>query len=407
VRLLNFRADAHASGGRIDISWEIHPDPGETLDGTVPAVQVRRKTRDFVFPLAAPDDPFLIYDGATFSTTHTLAPRFEVEAGFRVTEVVEADEKTAVGKTVLVPRRWIRTYRDEGGGIHHLRVRIADRGDGDAGLMPGTVYYYQVFGELVPTNGNPAPYRATAPATADHALGEQLYRLLPNIHQRYDEHGELQRFVSIFGDQLDLMRSLAEGLPALHDVDNCDYRVLPLLAGWIGWNLNFAAPIPIRRHEIKYAAALYRITGTVPGCMIWVKRLTGWEARIKEFYRNVFFTNDLGNPDDPSDHGSRTVDTSNPDRLAHIGKFEDDLDYTYDTGTTDADRYAYNVVGIFVRPNAGETVNTVLRKRANLVNNLSLFLPVNIRGVVIIETDTTTEVRSETMDLLEGTDDER
>ena len=405
MRLLNFRADAHASGGRIDVSWEIYPEPGETLDGTVPVVQVRRKTRDFMYPPAVDSDPFVIYDGATFSADRTLATRFEIEAGYRVTEVVEADEVDVEGGTTLVPRRWTRTCFDDG-KIHHLLLRIADRGDGDAGLTPGTVYYYQVFGDLVPTGGNMAPYRAVAQATASHGMGDQLYRLLPDIHQRYDEKGDLQRFLSLFGDQLDLMRSLAEGLLGLHDVDNCDYRILPLLADWIGWDLNFAAPIPIRRHEIKYAAALYRITGTEPGCRIWVKRLTGWDAWVKEFYRNVFFTNNLGNPDDPTDHGSRTVDTNNPELLANIRKRKDDLDYTYDTGTSDEDWYAYNVVGLFVRPAEGETVATALRKKANLVNNLSLFMPVNIRGIVILETDTTTDVRDETMDLLEGTTDE-
>jgi phage tail-like protein len=406
VRLVNFRADAHASGGRIDVSWEIHPDVGETLDGTVPEVQVRRKSRDFSYPPPADGDPFLIYDGATFSADRTLAPRFERENGHRVTEILEADEVTVGDDTVLVPRRWIRTCSDEEGGIHHIRVHIADHGMGDAGLAPGTVYYYQISGALVPAVGSRLPYRATAQATAHHGSGDQLYRLLPGIHQRYDERGELRAFLSIFGDQLDLMRSFAEGLPVLHDVDTCDYRALPLLADWIGWDLNYAAQIPIRRHEIKYAAALYRITGTIPGCMIWVKRLTGWEARVKEFYRNVFFSNDLGNPDDPMDHGSRTVDASDPDLLADVGTYGDDLDYTYETGTTDEDWYAYNVVGIFARPSEGETVATVLRKKTNLVNNLSLFMPVNIRGVVILETDTAADTHGEAMDLLGGSSDE-
>ena len=405
MKLLNFRADAHASGGRIDISWEIRPESNEILNGAVPPVQVRRKIRDFMYPSPVDGDPFLIYDGATFSAAQTLAPRFEIEDGYRITEVVDADEVVVEEETVLVPRRWIRTYFDNG-EIHHLHVRIADRGENNDGLTPGIVYYYQVFGEVIPSEGNIAPYCAGAQATADHSLDEQLFHLLPSVHQRYDEKGELREFLSLFGDQLDLMRSLAEGLLGLHDVDNCDYRFLPLLAEWIGWDLNFAAPIPIRRHEIKYAAALYRITGTIPGCMIWVKRLTGWEAHIKEFYRNVFFTNDLGNPDDPDDHGSRTVNTEDDILIANIGKYDDKIDYTYDTGTSDEDWYAYNVVGIFARPTEEETVSTVLDKKTNLVNTLYLFVPVNIRAVVIIETDTKTDTHGETMDLLGGSTDE-
>ena len=121
------------------------------------------------------------------------------------------------------------------------------------------------------------------------------------------ENGQLRRFVDLFGAGFDHLRSRADGLRDLHAVDTVDYRMLPHMAAWLGWDLSHDKPIPLQRHEIKYAAQLYRITGTLPGSMIWVKRLTGWDARVKEFWRNVFFTNDLGNPDDPDDRGSRTA----------------------------------------------------------------------------------------------------
>ena len=65
--------------------------------------------------------------------------------------------------------------------------------------------------------------------------------------------------------------------------------------------------------------------------MLWVKRLTGWDAQVKEFWRNVLFTNDLGNPDDPNDRGSRTVDTVGPGPLAASARCDDELDYVCDT----------------------------------------------------------------------------
>ena len=137
--------------------------------------------------------------------------------------------------------------------------------------------------------------------------------------------------------------------------------------------------------------------------MIWVKRLTGWDSQIKEFYKNVFFTNNTGEPEVPGDQGSRTVDTSNATLLANLGKFADTACYTYDTGTTDSDWYAYNVIGIFITPPGTETVAGIQRKRGKLVNNLSLFLPVNIRGVAILQLPSTTDLRTETMDLLQST----
>lgn len=391
-----FRADAHVSGGRIDITWEVHPEPGETLAERLPEVWLRRKKRDFAFPEVEGIDPFLIYDGARFAATCRLAPRYDIVDGLQMTERVEIDEGADVGHAA---ERVVRIYADASGVIQRLEVTIVDRGDDGAGLEPGVTYYYQIGGEAVPLGGNPEMTRAVAQATAPYGTGDDLYRRLPAIHQRFDEQGELRAFLSVIGAPFDLMRSLAEGLRHLHDVENCDYRLLPHMAHWLGWDLNYAAPIPIQRHEIKYAAALYRIIGTIPGCMIWVKRLTGWEARIKEFYKNVFFTNNVGNPDDPTDHGSRTVDTRDPERLKHVKRYEDDFDYTYDSGTGDAHWYAYNCVGIFVRPNPGEDVRTVLRKRANLVENLSIMLPVNIRGVIILETDTLTDAYGDSFEM--------
>jgi hypothetical protein len=92
--------------------------------------------------------------------------------------------------------------------------------------------------------------------------------------------------------------------------------------------------------------------------------------------------------------------------MANIGTARDELDYTYDTGMTNDDWYAYKVVGIFVRPNEADTVALVKRKLANLMNNRELFLPVNMRGVVILDLDTVTSVGTDTLDLLSGSEDE-
>ena len=164
-----------------------------------------------------------------------------------------------------------------------------------------------------------------------------------------------------------------------------------LLAAWLGWDLSHGKSIPIQRHEIKYASHLYRVTGTVPGSMLWIKRLTGWDARIKEFWRNVLSTNDLGNPHDPADHGSRTVDTSDEQLLSSMGTFEDGVDYVYDTGTGQQDWYSYNAIGIFARPEPGESADDALRKCGRALSSTSLFLPFNLRAVVVLEADTVAE----------------
>jgi len=205
----------------------------------------------------------------------------------------------------------------------------------------------------------------------------------PAIPEAEDTGGQLRRFLESIGSATDYLRSRMESLLDVHDVTTVEARWLPLMARWIGWDLNYRASVPEQRHEIRYAPALYRLTGTIPGSKIWVRRLTGWDAEIKEFGRNVFFSNDLGNPDDPTDKGSRTVDTADAALVSKIHTLDDDVDYTYDTGTDNDAWYAYNTVGIFLQPAVDATAADVARQSARLLANVSIFLPVNVRGVVI------------------------
>ncbi|MBI4670722.1 MAG: hypothetical protein HY741_03510 [Chloroflexi bacterium] len=426
MRIANFRADADIVGRRIKVAWEFLLDAGETL-ASIPSVTVRRKTRDFEFPPppAQGSDPFLLYDSRAFppATGNVLAsdlPGWESRAGDTRTVVsVVTVAQLVDGVAVEWTRRTTANTFNAAGVPLSQRVEILDTGDAPDGLQPGTTYYYQIASPLIPNAALPE-YRVTATAGEGYALNRTLYEMLPTIYRRHDvtarvptpgaeavpeaanRSGQLRRFLDPFGASLDAMRSAAENLRGLHDLDNVDARFLPLMAGWIGWDLNFDASIPLQRHEIKYAPALYRINGTIPACLIWVKRLTGWSCRVKEFFPNVFFSNDMGLLERPDDHGSRTVNTADAELLANIGTPDDKVDYTYDTGTSDQDWYAYNVVGLFVFPPDAEPANAIARKREKLKRNLSRFMPVNIRGVVILQAPKITEApSSEELNLLE------
>jgi phage tail-like protein len=411
VNVAGFRADADLVGGRIRVSWEFVAEGGES-QSDIPRVVVRRKQRDFEFPphVDGTPDPFLVYDSAAFpplpdaQTSVSDLPGWQArDAGTRTSVAVISVAVPVGSRRVEIRRRTTSTTTAiEDGRFLRQRVEILDVGNPAEGLLAGTTYYYQVFSAAL-SGPDPRPYRATATATRAYRLAENLYQSLPSIYRRHDVvtrpptpgaefvpeaapgAGQMRRFLDPFGASLDLLRSSAEGLWGLHDIDHVDYRFLAPLAGWIGWDLSFGASIPIQRHEVKYAARLYQVTGTIPGCLIWVMRLSGWRCRVKEFYPNVFFSNDMGLLDRPDDVGSRTVDTSNAEMLANIGTPDDRLDYTYDTGTTDLDWYAYNVVGLFVYPEDGESAADIARKRDRLKRNLSIFLPVNIRGVVIVQ----------------------
>jgi phage tail-like protein len=423
VNISNFRADADLVGRRVRVSWDFLPEGAETL-AAIPRVLLRRKTRDFEFP-PLPQNlpaPFVIYDSSAFPPQGTTAldlPGWEAREGtWRIVTTVESAAQVVANRVTEISRRTTSTTLNASAVPIRRKVEVLDAGDPGAGLTPGATYYYEL---AVPATSQ--VFHTTTTATEVHGMGRTLYQMLPEIYRRHDvgagpevpgtaavpeastKFGQLRRFLDLFGVGFDSMRSSAEGLRNLHDIDYVDYRFLPLLADWIGWDLSFDAPIPIRRHEVKHAAALYRITGTIPGCMIWARRLTGWPARVKEFYRNVFFTNDIGDKDDPAHKGSRTVDTSNAALVSALGGFDDTAQYTYDTGVTENDWYAYNVVGVFVKPATGESVETVQRKLAKLRGSFEMFLPVNIRGVITVEMDPQTDVRTGTMNLLKKVGD--
>jgi hypothetical protein len=96
----------------------------------------------------------------------------------------------------------------------------------------------------------------------------------------------------------------------------------------------------------------------------------------------VFVSNDLGNPDDPNDRGSRTVDTTNAALLASIGTPDDGCDYSYDTSPDGL--HAFTVVAFYAIPDPAQTVDDVLARRGRLLNGRNLFLPFNLRPAVVL-----------------------
>jgi hypothetical protein len=103
--------------------------------------------------------------------------------------------------------------------------------------------------------------------------------------------GQLWRFLYAAAAPLDLMRSLAEGFPHLHDVDLSRPEFLLPLAHWTGWELYRALPVFARRNEIKFAPHLYRDVGTVPNLRAIVQRYTGWYTQVAEFAQHIARSN--------------------------------------------------------------------------------------------------------------------
>ena len=257
MRFLNLVAVPHPSGNRIDLSW-VHPNPTQ-----FPGVRVVR--REGSHPLSP--TPTSSQQGVVVAETNPTSPS-------------------------------------------HSRIHV--RADGsytatDSGLKGETVYYYALF----PYAGNPPNYdidrhnRAVAMATAQYNMAGQMADLLPTLYHRYDtilsnaaavapadrQNGQLRRFLDLPGSQLDLLYSFARATRDLHDLEKLDSRLLPLLAQWIGWQIDYRLETNVQRNDIRNAPHLYKSIGLIPTVEATVKRLVGWESRTKEFVHNVFRSN--------------------------------------------------------------------------------------------------------------------
>lgn len=239
IRLLNIAAEPHSGGNRIDLTWE-NPDPA-----AYPKIRVMR--REGTHPVF-PGDGELVVDGENLTS--------------------------AV----------------------------------DEGLKGERVYYYSFF----PYHGDPPEYaidnhnRAAAMAISSNNMAGQLFELLPGIYHRYDTvlpdedsgvsdedktRGQLRRFLDLPGGQFDLLFSFAKGLLDAHHIDRVDGRLLPLLAQWIGWQLDRSREHDAQRNEVRNASFIYHAIGLIPTVEATVTRVSGWHSRTKEFVHNVFRSN--------------------------------------------------------------------------------------------------------------------
>ncbi len=165
----------------------------------------------------------------------------------------------------------------------------------DGGLFDGTTYYYRVFPYREGRDGREyelgQPYLASATATGPYQFGDRMYRLVPEIHRRFDTGGRLRKFLGLVGGQLDQTYSAIRGIPGLVDVDTVDGRLLPLLADWVGWRLDHSRGFDRQRFELRGAVPLYRATQTLAAVQAGVRRVTGWDSTHREFADNIATTN--------------------------------------------------------------------------------------------------------------------
>lgn len=282
------------------------------------------------------------------------------------------------------------------------------------GLEPGEWYYYTAF------LGDPPVYsrstQAAAPATAPFGLGQKLWDLLPGAYHRNDTvlpdsslvepadrtRGQLRRLMAVLGGEMDVIRTLAEGLRDLHDPERIPADLLPRLAATIGWDLSRFLDEEQQRREVGFAPEIFRTTGMVANVEALINLYTGWRAEVRELGRRVLTSFDRAAverrkhaPDLYHGHLGRSLllgPQMDPNLPVYVRNrpADDPVYYTYEmrrdgheSGLSEA-RYSFEAIGIWLYPNQ-ENQALVLRKGQQLLEALQRYLPAHVRVVLFLE----------------------
>jgi phage tail-like protein len=433
---LRFRAETDPLGPAIDLIWELLA-PDQPPEDT--PLLIRRRERRFpgksrrgVVPVVASGadqiDGLLVYDTATFS--------FDFEETW---EEREGDRLIAITRQYLYqgspPDRTLvrsirREFAEQGGTRISIRttVRAIDR----QGLAPGGIYYYTAF---VGPSPNPTFSRLTQAAVlATGRSGRSLFASLPQIHQRLDAappppfsvaradqaKGQLERFLEVFEAHIDMFQGAIDGLRDMHVPRRADSRLLPQLAHLIGWQLKDYLDEDAQRNEIGFAPEVYQTVGTALNIAAMINRLTSWDARVREFVRNVLLSFDAKrleqleagaliyldgslapNPAPPPALQGRRVpagsaNTADSEAMFKLRSraFDDSTAYSYDCGKPDGqggyqrddnDWYNRETIGVYIIPDVETEFFSLLEEWERVRQLLAEFLPIQVRAVFVLQ----------------------
>jgi hypothetical protein len=179
---------------------------------------------------------------------------------------------------------------------------------------------------------------------------EALYRLLPAIHRLRDaERGEpLKALVGVIAEQVAV---LEENLDQLYDdqfIETCAEWVVPYIGELVGHRQlhGVTAAVQSPRAEVANTVALRRRKGTAAMLEQLAHDVTGWDARVVEFFQKLASTQYLNHL--RPDHAV-TVDLRRGAVLVRLGGAFDSLAHTADLRRVGSGgRYNIPNVGLFL-----------------------------------------------------------
>jgi len=180
---------------------------------------------------------------------------------------------------------------------------------------------------------------------------QKLYELLPAIYRLRDaEQGEpLKALLAVIAEQIAVLQ---EDLAQLYDdqfIETCAGWVIPYIGDLIGYRQLYGLTAQVRspRAEVANTIGLRRRKGTALMLEQLARDVTGWDARIVEFFQRLATTQYLNHvrPDSPA-----TPDLRDTAALEHIHGPFDPLTYTVEVRRIGSGRGRYNLpnLGLFL-----------------------------------------------------------
>jgi hypothetical protein len=179
----------------------------------------------------------------------------------------------------------------------------------------------------------------------------RLYNLLPAVYRLRDaERAEpLRALLAVIAEQVD---ALEENLAQLYDdefIETCTEWVVPYIGDLIGYRaLNGVVPtISSPRAEVAHTIAYRRRKGTASVLEQLARDVTGWDARVVEFFQ-LLATTQYMNHIRP--RASVTPDLRKGEPLERLGGAFETTAHTLDVRNINSQRGKYNIpnIGIFL-----------------------------------------------------------
>ena len=121
---------------------------------------------------------------------------------------------------------------------------------------------------------------------------EKLWQLLPAIYraedsESFDRNGPLREMVNRIGAQAAILRRSIDRLWEDQYIETCDDWVIPYIGDLLATNL--VASLDARGQRVDVAKTIYyrRRKGTVAVLEEIATDITGWDARVVEFFRRL------------------------------------------------------------------------------------------------------------------------